>query len=160
MKPASVSEIKKELQLQDKEKLIEICLRLARFKTENKELLTYLLFEAEDERLYIQLIKESIDLQFNEINTNHYYYVKKSGRKILRQVNKFIRYSGQKRTAVELLMHFCMKLKDVNIPNHKSVAIEKMYVNQIEKIRKNISGLHEDLQYDYKKELDKLGSRL
>ena len=57
MKAASVVEIRKELAGLDKESIKQLCLRLARFKLENKELLTYLLFEADNEEGYINSIK-------------------------------------------------------------------------------------------------------
>ena len=57
MKPASVNEIKQKLKDTDKKDLIEICQRLARFKKENKELLTYLLFEEDDLSNYIKNVK-------------------------------------------------------------------------------------------------------
>ena len=79
MKAASVVEIRKELAGLDKESIKQLCLRLARFKLENKELLTYLLFEADNEEGYINSIKTQLDDHFNEINTNSYFYIKKSG---------------------------------------------------------------------------------
>ena len=58
MKASSIAQIKKELQFNDKEELIEIVLRLGKYKVENKELLSYLLFESHDEEGYINKIKE------------------------------------------------------------------------------------------------------
>ncbi|MCD4737560.1 MAG: hypothetical protein K8R53_16080 [Bacteroidales bacterium] len=136
--------------------LLEICLRLVRFKKENKELLTYLLFEKEDEQAYIESVKNEIDRQFQEINKSNIYYAKKSIRKIVRTTNKFIRYSGLKQTEVELLMHFCKRLKDFGIPMSKSIALSNIYIRQIQKIKKSIGSLHEDLQYDYGEELKPL----
>ena len=53
MKTASVKEIKDELKFKTSDELRELCLQLSRFKKENKELLTYLLFEAQDEEAFI-----------------------------------------------------------------------------------------------------------
>ncbi|MDO9156299.1 MAG: hypothetical protein Q7U17_05460, partial [Sediminibacterium sp.] len=53
MKAASVHEIKQALLSNSSKELAELCLRLAKFKKENKELLTYLLFEAHNEEAYI-----------------------------------------------------------------------------------------------------------
>jgi hypothetical protein len=61
MKAASINEIKQELQSLPPSRLNELCLRLARFKKDNKELLTYLLFEAADETAYIESVKKEID---------------------------------------------------------------------------------------------------
>jgi len=50
MDPASLAEIKKTLMLMDRGELLDACLRLARFKKDNKELLTYMLFLSKDEQ--------------------------------------------------------------------------------------------------------------
>ena len=76
MKAAKVSDIKKDLKNKPQPELLELCLRLAKFKKENKELLTYLLYEADDEAAFIQSIKEEVDEQFDEINTSSYYFIK------------------------------------------------------------------------------------
>ena len=69
MKAASLKEIKTELNQRSTQELLELCLRLSRFKKENKELLTYLLFESEDESDFIQRIKNKEDEEFETINT-------------------------------------------------------------------------------------------
>ena len=156
MKPASLAEIRRELKTRSPKEVQEICLRLARFKKDNKELISYLLFEAQNENAYIQAVKQDIDEMMGEINTSHLYYAKKSLRKILRQVNKNIRYSGEKRTQVELLIHFCEAMNQSGIPIHRSTVLTKMYERQKVKIKKTIDSLHEDLQADYEGELERL----
>ena len=116
MNATIISRLKQEMNNRSSAELREICLKLARFRKENKELLTYLLFEAQDEQAYIESVKERIDQLFLEINKSHIYFAKKSIRKILRSTNKFIRYSMKKQTEVELLLHFCRRLKDSSIP--------------------------------------------
>ena len=116
MKPATVQEIKKELNTLNTATLAELCLRLARFKKENKELLTYLLFSAGNEQAFVAAIKKEIDNQFDEMNQSHVYYAKKSLRKILRLINKYCRYSSLTETEVEIRIHFCAILKDSQIP--------------------------------------------
>ena len=69
MKAVPVVTIKKELQHLSSDELTELCLRLSRFKKENKELLTYLLFESQNEDAYIQSIKMFVDEQFITINS-------------------------------------------------------------------------------------------
>ena len=98
MNTATVSTLKKELAHQSQTQLMELCLRLAKFKKENKELLTYLLFEAHSEDAYVEGIKEQIDEGFEAINVSSYYYIKKSVRKILVSTKKHIRYSKKKET--------------------------------------------------------------
>lgn len=77
MKAASVHELKKELEDRNQSQLLSFCLRLAKFKKENKELLTFLLFEAENIPAYIENVKQEITGFFSEINTSNIYYIKK-----------------------------------------------------------------------------------
>ncbi|MCB9361403.1 MAG: hypothetical protein H6587_11865 [Flavobacteriales bacterium] len=156
MKAASVSNIKKELKHRSPEELLEICLRLSKFKKENKELLTYLLYEVDDEAAYIQSVKNEIDQQFSEINKSSYYFIKKSVRKILRNIKKHCRYSTKKETEVELLIYFCTVLKDMTPSIKRDQTLYNIYLRQIEVIKKIISSLHEDLQFDYNSELEHL----
>jgi hypothetical protein len=153
VKSASLSELKKELSTKPHKEVLELCMRIAKYKKDNKELLNYLLFEAGNETVYIAGIKEETDLQFSEMNRSNIYFSKKSIRKILRILNKYIRYSGNRQTEVELLMYFCTKIQKSGIPYQKSIALSNLYQRQIQKIQKALSLLHEDLQYDYGEEL-------
>ncbi|BDW92596.1 hypothetical protein LCL86_05380 [Muricauda ruestringensis] len=149
MKAATIAQLKKELQFKSQEDITQLCLRLARFKKENKELLTYLLFESDSEEGYIETVKEEVDQMFTEINTNSYFYIKKSVRKILRTIKKYIRYSGDKATEVELLLYFCEKLKSFRPSIQRNTTLKNLYNRQLEYVNKKIPGLHEDLQYDF-----------
>jgi len=108
MKPVSISEIKKDLEKRNFNELVDYCLRIARFKKENKELLSFLLFDADDISEYVKNIKHETDQQFEEINKSNIYFIKKSVRKILRSLNKYIRFSLSKQVEAELLIHFCL----------------------------------------------------
>ena len=156
MKTATVQEIKQELSATKPADLVELCLRLARFKNENKELLTYILFEAHDEQSYVEGVKREISEAFGEINQSSLYYVKKSLRKIIRTINKYCRYSASKQTEVELRIFFCSTLQSSPFSLHRNPAITKLFVKQIEKVKSVLNALHEDLQYDYRKELERI----
>ena len=156
MKSASISEIKKEISSLPPIQIAELCMRLAKYKKENKELLSYLLFEAYDEQEYIKNIKNDIDSQFQELNLSNLYFVKKSLRKILKSINKQIKFSGLKKTEVELLIYFCVKLKDSKIDIYSSTALINLYQQQLKKLSKTIATLHEDLRYDFQLDLDNL----
>ena len=153
MKTASIGEIKRELQEKNNSELAEYCLRLSKFKKENKELLTFLLFEADDISSHVENIKKEIISSFEEISNMHIYYVKKSIRKILRQVNKHIRIMGSKSVEAELLIQFCNCLKTFPGSLLKNKQVAKMYESQLSKVSKAISSLHPDLQYDLGKQL-------
>jgi hypothetical protein len=156
MKPASLAEIRRELKTRDPKELAELCLRLGRFKKDNKELLTYLLFDAHNESAYVEAIKYDIDEMMAEVNSSHVYYAKKGIQKILRQLNKNIRYSGNKQTEVEVRLHFCQSINDSDIAIDKSAVLTNMYERQKVKIQKALASLHEDIQADYMHELESL----
>ena len=156
MKAASLREIKKELNMLSNQDLQELCLRLLRFKKENKELITYILFESTNEEGYIESIKTAVKNEFELINRASFFYIRKSIRKILRNVKKYIRYSQNKETEVELLLYFCEQLKNFSPSIKQSQQLTNMYHRQITLIKKIISTLHEDLQYDYSLKLEEI----
>ena len=156
MKAVSVVKIKKELEQLPQEKLVEICLSLAKFKKDNKELLTYLLFEEGDESSYIQVVKEEIDTQFLTINTDSYYYMKKTIRKILRITKKYSRYSKKLETEVALLLFYCKKLDEMKPSYKRDLTLVNLFKRQVVSMEKSIDKMHEDLQYDYRRKLEQL----
>jgi len=156
MKAATINELKQELLDTPPAKVTELCLRLARFKKENKELLTYLLFEAHDTAAYIESVKAEMDAQFEDINKSNVYFIKKTLRKILRSTSKYSRYSGLVNVEIELLIYFCTGMKALNVSINSNAVLLNIYNNQLKKINKAIATLHEDLQYDYLREINKL----
>jgi len=77
-------------------------------------------------------------------------------RKIIRTANRYIKYSEVKTTEIEILLYLGEAIKDMNINMQKSAAMLNLYTGLIKKIEKAVQLLHEDLQYDYLKELDKI----
>ena len=156
MKTSSISEIKQELTNASPKELLELCLRVVKYKKENKELLSFLLFEAHDLPAYIENIKKEMDEQFIQINKSNLYFAKKSLRKILKTTNKYIKYTTSKETEAELLIYFCNKIKTSGISIHKSAALINIYNNQIKKIKTVVETLHEDLQHDLNKQIEEI----
>jgi hypothetical protein len=156
LKTASLNELKTELTALDPNEILTLCMRLAKYKKENKELLTYLLFEAIDEQNYTKGVKAEIDQLLGEMNKSNVYFAKKSLRKTLRITNKYIKYSGAKQTEVDLLIYFCKKMKDSELPIHTNSVLSNLYQRQIQRIKKALLTLHEDLQYDYKEDIESL----
>jgi hypothetical protein len=156
MKAASVKEIKTSLETLSPHELISIGLRLARFKKENKELLTYMLFEEQDEESYISSVKMEIDSAFEQLNIKSVYIAKKNIRKIIRITSRFIKYSGKESTEATLLIYVCKKIKSSGLDIKKSVALANIYISLTKKIKNTIEEMHEDLQYDFNKELDSI----
>ena len=156
MKAATLNEIKQELTNLRSTRVLELCLRLGCFKKENKELLTYLLFEAHNIPEFIENSIIEIETQFKTINTSSVYFVKKSLRKILRLINKYSRYSGLANIEIDLLIYFCTKINELKSSFKTNPVIFNIYQFQLKKINKVLATMHEDLQYDYQKQLDEL----
>ena len=152
MKAASIAEIKKALVRLDHGDLLEACLRLARFKKDNKELLTYLLFLSRDERGFADYLCREIDEQFSLTPNAH----KKTVRKVIRWMNKCLRFSGIKDSEVQVRIHFCRVLKSSDTPILKSKVMTNMYNGQLKKIRTVIEKFHDDLRHDIEREIQEL----
>lgn len=157
MKSASLSELKKELQVLEPKELAELCVSLAKYKKENKELLSFLLYNANDKQGYVNEVKQEVDEIFGqiELDTNPY-FIKKTLRKILRIIGKYSKYIGEPAYSTELLIYFCKTLRESGIPIHRSAALTNIYLQQLKKINLLIIKLHEDLQYDFLNELEEL----
>lgn len=156
MKAASLNELKKELLYLDIKAVQDLCMRLAKYKKENKELLTYLLFEANNEPAYIENVKLEIDALFSELPESNLYLIKKSIRKILRIANKQIKYSGTKKTEVEIRIFFCAQMKMKRIKMDPGTVLYNLYQQQRKKIDQALATLPEDLQFDYQHEIEVL----
>ncbi len=144
----SSSDLKKELQQLSSAEIAALCLRLVRFKKENKELLTYLLFKADDPNAFVIEYKEEMDKQFKQVSGKSY-LVAKALRKIALQMNNQIRYAGSEVVKTELLLHFCSNY--INYINHHSSfkPLRGIFYRFAEKAKTAIQKLHEDLQHDY-----------
>ena len=156
MKSESISALKKEIQCLPSELIVDYCVRMAKHKTENKELLNYLIYQAYDQQTFIEQVKEEIDHQFKNLNKSNLYLAKKTIRKALKTTHKYIKFSGIKQTELELLIHFCKKLKSTGLRLQQGKVLGNLYMRQIERIDNVISTLHEDLQLDYAGEIKKI----
>ncbi|NND08731.1 MAG: hypothetical protein HKN87_20345 [Saprospiraceae bacterium] len=156
MEVATVHQIKKELETLDHKNLLAICLRLAKFKKENKELLTYMLFEADDQEAFCQQVKAELTSQVTAANRANVYWTKKSIRKTIKYLDKIVRISASKETEIELRTHFVRAMKEQHIPMHRSRVMANMFDRQVKKIESALEKIHEDLQYDYREELHEI----
>ncbi|MEO6329241.1 MAG: hypothetical protein ABIO55_09925 [Ginsengibacter sp.] len=156
MKAVSIAEIKQELINLPPKKISELCLRLAKYKKENKELLSYLLFDAHDPRIFMENIKNEISGQFTELPKANWYLTKKSLRKILRSITKYSRHIGSSESAVEMLIYFCIQVKASGIPFQQNRVLSNLYNQQLKKINTLMESIHEDLRFDYKRQLEQL----
>lgn len=156
MQPSSVSDIQKELKTLPSKDVIQFCMRLVKYKKENKELMTYLLHHSSDEEGFIQMIKDEVLEDFGDVNQSSFFLAKKTIRKILRKINKYSRYSGIDLTELTLRIYFCEQLKFSGIKIRQHKVLENLYNGQLKKIDSILNRMHEDLRFDYRDIVEQL----
>ena len=155
-KTPTIAAIRKQLAITEPSELLTLCLDLAKFKKENKELLGFLLFDRDNIAQYISDIKLQNEEAFAELNTSNYYLMKKGIRKILRNTKKHIKFTKNKQAEVELLTHFCLQMQFLSPSIFDNTTLHNLYIRQKHLIEKIIDTFHEDLQYDYQQLIKQL----
>jgi hypothetical protein len=155
MKPEKLTGIKKELNGLSVQQLTDICLRLAKYKKDNKELLNYLLFDADDPLAYAEQVKLFLEEEFKAL-PRHYYQSSKTLRKILRLMNRHAKYTASKQVELEMLLWFCRNFIKYADSGTSHKPLQAIFIRQLEKIKALLPKLHEDLQYDYLREFETL----
>lgn len=148
MRVEKLSDIKKELRSLNTEALTEICLRLAKYKKDNKELLSYLLYDADNPLNYAEEVKSTLLINFQNLNRSSYTSTKEI-RKIVRLLAKHAKYTGSKEVEIELLLWFGTCFLEYADTHSSHKPLLTIFSRQIEKIRRILPKLHEDLQFDY-----------
>lgn len=135
--------------------MTDLCLRLAKYKKDNKELLNYLLFDADNPLQYAEQVKQFLEEDFKTLQ-KHYYYSTKSLRKILRLLNRHAKYTASKEVEIELLIWFCNNFLKYADTRSKHKPLLGLFLRQLQKIQALIPRLHDDLAFDYQQEYDLL----
>jgi hypothetical protein len=143
-----LQDIKKELQHQSSLQIADLCLRLARYKKENKELLAYLLFEANDEPGFIEKVKSEIGFMFSQLPSQSY-NAAKATRKILRLIGKYVKFTGSKEVEIELWLNFVHNYIQYTDRRLSYKPLRLILTRQVQRIQAAVGKLHGDLQYDY-----------
>ncbi|WP_214070793.1 hypothetical protein [Mucilaginibacter sp. dw_454] len=146
-----LQDIKKELQHLSGLQIAELCLRLARHKKENKELLAYLLFESNNQTEFVEKVKAEAGFMFSQLPVRSYEAAKYL-RKILRLIGKYTKFSASKDAEIELLLNFCANYIQYADRKTSYKPLRLILIRQVEKIRTSIGKLHEDLQLDFTNE--------
>lgn len=156
MKIASLAEIKKELKYLSEKELIGIIADLSKFSTDNKLFLYFKIFGKDNPELFTEMIQEELLQDFQKSNRSNYHQAKKSAQMIRRKLNKFLKFTRDKGSKVELISFFCHKLSEYGFLGYHHPVIENLFYLQVGKIEKLINEMHEDLQYDYQHKLEEL----
>jgi hypothetical protein len=152
----SLQEQKKELQQLSKTELEAICLRFARYKKENKELLEFVLFHQGNPQAYSDALKDELEEVFTSLTGANYSDAKKL-RKITKALNKHAKYMQNPSLEVDLWIWFCYAYCDSMAAKSTAQVIRNFFVKAILKVEKIQCKLHEDLAFDVAQELEKIG---
>lgn len=150
-----LQDIKKEIQHLSGPQITELVLRLARHKKENKELLAYLLFEADNQSAFVEKVKAEAGFMFSQLPVRSYESAKYM-RKVLRLLSKYIKFIASKEAEIELLINFCNNYLQYADRKATYKPLRLILTRQVEKIKGLISKLHEDLQYDFVNDYNQL----
>lgn len=156
MKAAPIRELRKALEQLDHHELQDACVRLAKYKADNKELLTYLLLKSHDERNYAREVCDEVEALIDEARSLQ----KKTIRKIIRLIDRRVRYSGNVETELEIRIHFCRQFANRRIRLGHCRVSANMFERQLDKIEKSLEKVHPDLQFDFRQQMAGLDSVL
>jgi hypothetical protein len=84
------------------------------------------------------------------------YFTAKGLRKILKMLTKYTKFIGSKPAEVELLLNFCQNYLQYVLKQTSYKPIRLIFTRQMDKVRATIGKLHEDLQFDYSQDYNKL----
>lgn len=156
MKSASLAQLEKELRQLEAQELVQLCLKLAKYKKENKELLNFLLFESTNKENYLERIKEELENSFYEINRKSAYTTKKGLQKVVRLMTKHIKQNASLTAELDLRIWFCKKVRHARIDLDMDQVISNLYYREISKIQAVLQKLHEDQREDYRDAMQSL----
>ncbi|WP_353136394.1 hypothetical protein [Pseudopedobacter sp.] len=155
METPKLNTLKKELQHLSIQELTAHLTRLAKYKVENKEFLNFLLFYQHDTDQYINEIKGIVTETFDELPYSDYSKIKPL-RKLVRIINKHLKFVSDKKQDAEKLIILRHKYKEKHNKRTKQKALQIKFIRQFVRSQKSIEKLDEDLQFDYNKEMESL----
>ncbi|TVR38558.1 MAG: hypothetical protein EA392_08775 [Cryomorphaceae bacterium] len=149
MNSSSLPQLRKIWKDLSAEELHQLLDRLGRFSRDNKELLHYLLVFGNNEDAYISAICHQLDEGFEGLNRQNITWTRKGLRRLVRMLNRYVRYSGKTDTEIVLRTEFCNRMLVHGIPLEKSAVVGNMFNRELDRISRALSKLHPDQQLDY-----------
>lgn len=156
MKTPGLAELKKELRQLSEQELVEVISALVKFSPDNKLFLYFQLFGRDHPQFFVDLVQEDLIMDFHNANTRNYHYAKKSAQVIRRKLNKYLKFTKDKTTKIDLIAFFCENLEKFGYLNFHHPVIDNLYALQLNRIGKLTGQLHEDLQFDYQHKIEEL----
>lgn len=152
----SLTALKSELKHLSAKDLIELIADLSKFSRENKAFLFFRLYQNDNPRLFIEMVQEELEMEFQQANTKNYNFAKKAAQSIRRKLNKHLKLSKNKAHQIEAIAYFCTNLEKYGYLKLRHPVINNLYAVQVGKIERLVLSLHEDLQYDYTQSIQEL----
>lgn len=155
MDAASLADIRKELAHQSPAELMELVVRLARFRLDNKALIGYWLFDRTNQAQFLAQVHLALDEALASMNFSSAYFVKKSLRKWQRQVNLYGRICGEPWMLADLQGYYvwtCLRAqKKVMYPDY---FVELIRAAQ-RKFNTLLLKLEPDMQHDMQRQFER-----
>lgn len=158
MEIPSLAQLKKDLAYLSEKELIEVIVDLSKFSRDNKAFLYFKLNERDQPSLFVDSVKEELEVAFLMTNTRNYHLAKKSAQGIRRKLNKLLKLSKNKSDQAELILFLCEKMKEAGYLAFRHPVIDNLYEMQLKKAKRLISTFHEDLQSDFSYRIEELES--
>jgi hypothetical protein len=158
MQIPSLSELKKELNYLDEKEAKNLLLELVKYSSENKSFIYFQLYSRDNHDFFAKNIKVELDFLFFFANTNHIHVAKKSIQGIRSKLTKFLKLTKNKADQAEVILFFCEKMNEHDFLSFRYPVITNIFNSQLNKAKKLILTLHEDLQSDYESRIEDLES--
>ena len=110
---------------------------------------------ADTKDVYIGSIKEIIINEFDDLHPS-IYYVKKQLSKLIRIMNKHIKFISEKDKEIEIVLCFCDEFIKHPIVKAGYKALSMILYRQLKRANKILPKLNEDLHFDYQQIFDQL----
>ncbi len=153
MKAASIKQLRTEIGNLPPHKLAALTERLIKYKKDNKELASYIIFYEEDEAGFADDVETALEEQFGLINFKTAFFAKKGLRKMIRIANKFLRYTPNKSTQARIIMDVLSRLALIPASLKKNTQIKNMQVSLLKKLDDILLQVHQDERHDFEKQL-------
>lgn len=158
MQIPSLSDLKKELNYLDEKEAKNLLLELVKYSSENKAYFYFQLYSRDNLDFFTKNIKEELDVLFFSANTKHVHVAKKSIQGIRNKLTKYLKLSKNKADQADVVLFFCEKMSEHDFLSFRYPVITNIFNSQLNKAKKLILSLHEDLQSDYESRIEELES--
>jgi len=160
MKPANsnpkLNDLKKELSYLSQKELLTLLIRMTKIKSENKDLLNFILFFDEKAMIYAETFSEEITKPIFEY-PNHEYFRMKGLRKSRRIISRIYKITKSKEAELSMNLLILETLHN-NLKGEKfKTASINFMASVLNKILKQYDGIDEEIKLDYTQRIEEMG---